>query len=148
MEKQANYKGTDHIGKNGLEQHYEFELHGETGYEEVEIDAGGRALRSLKRIPPVSGNNLSLIDGALPESRMSLTFGNVQWMTVAPLVVRVGWTPAVAGFTSGMAEASSGVNSSVETGAGIGTFEAMGLFSSFRIQAINGPSQTETLENH
>jgi penicillin-binding protein 2 len=60
MEKQANYKGTDHIGKNGLEQHYEFELHGETGYEEVEIDAGGRALRSLKRIPPVSGNNLSL----------------------------------------------------------------------------------------
>jgi penicillin-binding protein 2 len=59
-EKQANYKGTDHIGKTGLEQHYEFELHGETGYEEVEIDAGGRALRSLKRIPPVSGNNLQL----------------------------------------------------------------------------------------
>ena len=59
-EKQANYKGTDHIGKTGLEQHYEFELHGETGYEQVEIDAGGRALRSLKRIPPVSGNNLQL----------------------------------------------------------------------------------------
>ncbi len=59
-ERQANYKGTDHIGKNGLEQHYEFELHGETGYEQVEIDAGGRALRSLKRIPPVSGNNLQL----------------------------------------------------------------------------------------
>lgn len=60
VEKQANYKGTDHIGKNGLEQRYELELHGETGYEEVEIDAGGRALRSLKRIPPVSGNNLAL----------------------------------------------------------------------------------------
>ena len=59
-EKLANYKGTDHIGKTGLEQHYEFELHGETGYEQVEIDAGGRALRSLKRIPPVSGNNLQL----------------------------------------------------------------------------------------
>lgn len=59
-EKQANYKGTDHIGKTGLEQHYEFELHGETGYEQVEIDAGGRALRSLKRIPPVSGNSLQL----------------------------------------------------------------------------------------
>jgi penicillin-binding protein 2 len=56
----ANYKGTDHAGKTGLEQHYEFELHGETGYEEVEIDAGGRAIRSLKRIPPVSGNNLEL----------------------------------------------------------------------------------------
>ena len=59
-EQEANYKGTDHIGKTGLEQHYEFELHGQTGYEEVEIDAGGRALRSLKRIPPVSGNNLAL----------------------------------------------------------------------------------------
>ncbi len=59
-DKQANYKGTDHMGKTGLEQHYEFELHGETGYEEVEIDSGGRALRSLKRIPPVSGNNLQL----------------------------------------------------------------------------------------
>ncbi len=59
-EKLPNYKGTDHIGKTGLEQHYEFELHGETGYEQVEIDAGGRALRSLKRIPPVSGNNLQL----------------------------------------------------------------------------------------
>ncbi|MDD2744355.1 MAG: penicillin-binding protein 2 [Rhodocyclaceae bacterium] len=59
-EAQANYKGTDHIGKTGLEQRYEFELHGQTGYEEVEIDAGGRAVRSLKRIPPVSGNNLQL----------------------------------------------------------------------------------------
>ena len=67
-EQQANYKGTDHIGKTGLEQHYEFELHGETGYEEVEIDSGGRALRSLKRIPPVSGNNLQLtLDSRLQE---------------------------------------------------------------------------------
>ena len=66
--RQANYRGTDHIGKIGLEQHYEFELHGETGYEEVEIDSGGRALRSLKRIPPVSGNNLQLtIDARLQE---------------------------------------------------------------------------------
>lgn len=67
-DKQANYKGTDHIGKTGLEQYYEFELHGETGYEEVEIDSGGRALRSLKRIPPVSGNNLQLtLDSRLQE---------------------------------------------------------------------------------
>jgi len=68
VEQTANYKGTDHIGKTGLEQHYEFELHGQTGYEEVEIDAGGRALRSLKRIPPVSGNNLQLsLDARLQE---------------------------------------------------------------------------------
>ena len=67
-EQLSNYKGTDHVGKTGLEQHYEFELHGETGYEEVEIDAGGRAVRSLKRIPPVSGNNLQLtLDAKLQE---------------------------------------------------------------------------------
>ena len=59
-EQEANYKGTDHIGKTGLEQKYEFQLHGETGYEEVEIDAGGRAVRSLSRTAPVSGNNLTL----------------------------------------------------------------------------------------
>ena len=59
-EQTNNYKGTDHIGKSGLEQKYEFQLHGETGYEQVEIDAGGRAVRSLSRTPPVPGNNLSL----------------------------------------------------------------------------------------
>ncbi len=52
----ANYKGTDHIGKTGLEQHYEIELHGNTGYEQVEINAGGRAVRSLNAIPPGLGN--------------------------------------------------------------------------------------------
>jgi penicillin-binding protein 2 len=56
----ANYKGTDHMGKTGLEQKYEFQLHGETGYEQVEIDSAGRAVRSLSRSAPVSGNNLSL----------------------------------------------------------------------------------------
>ena len=56
----ANYKGTDHIGKTGLEKSYEFHLHGETGYEKVEIDAGGRAVRSLSRTPPTPGNNLTL----------------------------------------------------------------------------------------
>jgi len=59
-DQEANYRGTDHIGKTGLEKSYEFQLHGETGYEEVEIDAGGRAVRSLSRTPPVSGNNLTL----------------------------------------------------------------------------------------
>ena len=56
----ANYKGAEHIGKTGLEKSYEFHLHGETGYEKVEIDAGGRAVRSLSRTPPTPGNNLTL----------------------------------------------------------------------------------------
>jgi len=56
----ANYKGTDHIGKTGLEQSYESELHGITGYEQVEVDSGGRGVRSLSRTSPTSGNNLVL----------------------------------------------------------------------------------------
>jgi penicillin-binding protein 2 len=59
-EQEANYKGTDHMGKTGLEQKYEFQLHGETGYEQVEIDSAGRAVRSLSRSAPVPGNNLTL----------------------------------------------------------------------------------------
>lgn len=54
----TNYKGTDHIGKLGIEGAYERELHGTTGSEQVEIDAGGRAIRSLSRAEPQSGNNL------------------------------------------------------------------------------------------
>jgi len=82
-EKQANYKGTDHVGKTGLEQHYEFELHGETGYEEVEIDAGGRAVRSLKRIPPVSGNNLALTLDAKLQEITEQAFGDRKGALVA-----------------------------------------------------------------
>ena len=54
----TNYKGTDHIGKLGIEGAYERELHGVTGSERVEIDAGGRAIRALSRSEPLSGNNL------------------------------------------------------------------------------------------
>ena len=56
----ANYKGSDYIGKVGLEASYERELHGTTGVEEVEVDANGRAVRTLSRRPPTSGNNLKL----------------------------------------------------------------------------------------
>jgi penicillin-binding protein 2 len=83
VEKVSAYKGTEHIGKNGLEQHYEFELHGETGYEEVEIDAGGRAVRSLKRIPPVSGNNLSLTLNAKLQEITEQAFGDRKGALVA-----------------------------------------------------------------
>lgn len=55
-----NYRGTEHIGKAGVEQSYERELHGQTGFEQMEVDAGGRAVRSLNRIQPVDGNNLYL----------------------------------------------------------------------------------------
>jgi penicillin-binding protein 2 len=56
----ANYRGSDHIGKLGLEAEYEDRLHGVTGFEQVEVDAGGRAVRTLSRTPPRSGDNLVL----------------------------------------------------------------------------------------
>ncbi len=56
----ANYVGTDYIGKIGIEQSYERELHGTTGMEEVEITAGGRAVRTLSHTPATPGNNLIL----------------------------------------------------------------------------------------
>jgi len=56
----ANYKGSDYIGKIGIELSYERELHGTTGVEEVEVDAGGRAVRTLSRVAPSSGNDLIL----------------------------------------------------------------------------------------
>lgn len=56
----ANYKGTSYIGKDGLEKSYEQQLHGNTGYEEIEIAASGRAVRSMSHVSAMPGNNLIL----------------------------------------------------------------------------------------
>ncbi|HEY8354524.1 MAG TPA: penicillin-binding protein 2 [Methylophilaceae bacterium] len=62
----SNYKGSDHIGKTGLEQYYESVLHGKTGFRQVEIDSHGHAVRVLSSTPPVPGDNLILsIDSKL-----------------------------------------------------------------------------------
>jgi len=79
----ANYKGTDHIGKTGLEQKYEFQLHGETGYEEIEIDAGGQAVRNVSRTAPVSGNNLTLTLDAKLQEITEKAFGDRRGALVA-----------------------------------------------------------------
>ncbi|SAL30442.1 penicillin-binding protein 2 [Caballeronia humi] len=55
-----NYKGTDYTGKIGVEQSYETELHGLTGFEEVEVTAGGRPVRTMSRTQATPGNNLVL----------------------------------------------------------------------------------------
>jgi len=58
--REQNYKGSVHIGKTGLEQSYETLLHGRTGFDQMETDASGRAVRMLSRIPPVPGKDLRL----------------------------------------------------------------------------------------
>ena len=55
-EDQANYRGTEYIGKLGVEQSFETQLHGITGVERMETSAGGRAVRKLSSTPSTPGN--------------------------------------------------------------------------------------------
>jgi penicillin-binding protein 2 len=56
----GNYRGTEYIGKLGVEQRYERELHGITGVNRVETSAGGRATRSLSSDLATPGQNVVL----------------------------------------------------------------------------------------
>ena len=56
----AEYSGTHHIGKVGIEQSYENELHGKAGYIEEETNAQSRAVNTLNEVQPESGANLYL----------------------------------------------------------------------------------------
>jgi penicillin-binding protein 2 len=56
----GNYRGTDIIGKKGIEKTYEAVLHGKTGFEEVEVTARGKPVRRLRKLDPIPGSNLVL----------------------------------------------------------------------------------------
>jgi penicillin-binding protein 2 len=79
----ANYKGSDYIGKVGVELAYERDLHGTTGWEEVEVDAGGRAVRTLSRTPPISGSNLKLALDIRLQQAAEQAFGDRRGALVA-----------------------------------------------------------------
>jgi penicillin-binding protein 2 len=66
----GDYAGTTHVGKTGIERYYEDRLHGEVGYEKVEVNADHRPLRVLPdRLAPKPGQNLYLtIDAHLQEA--------------------------------------------------------------------------------
>jgi len=65
----VEYRGTQSIGKTGIERFYEAQLHGHVGYEEVETNAQGRVLRVLKHTDPVPGKNIVLsLDVKLQEA--------------------------------------------------------------------------------
>src|SRR3546814_1213815 len=53
-------RGTDVIGKKGIEKSWEEQLHGKTGVEEVEVTASGRPVRTLRRTDPVPGADIML----------------------------------------------------------------------------------------
>ncbi|MEY3468313.1 MAG: penicillin-binding protein 2 [Betaproteobacteria bacterium] len=56
----GNYRGTEYIGKLGVEQSYEHQLHGTTGVQEMETSAGGRAVRRLNSSQSIPGNSVVL----------------------------------------------------------------------------------------
>ena len=98
----ANYNGTEHIGKEGVEKKYESHLHGTTGYEQVERSAGGRAIRTLSRTAPVPGSNLILsldielqkiIEEAFGENRGALVAIEPATGDVLAYVSRPGFDP-------------------------------------------------------
>ena len=98
----ANYRGTDHIGKEGLEKSYEQQLHGRTGYEEVEVSAGGRAIRTLSRKPATPGDNLILsidielqkvVEDAFGERRGALVAIEPETGDILAYVSRPGFDP-------------------------------------------------------
>ena len=82
-EEQANYKGTDVIGKLGLEQAYEKPLHGTTGFEQVETTAGGRSVRRLQSNPPTPGHKLVLSVDARLQHLVEQMFGDRRGALVA-----------------------------------------------------------------
>lgn len=62
----AAYKGTEYIGKLGIEAKYEQDLLGKVGFEQIETNAHGQRIRTLDRNPPVSGEDIYLnIDAEL-----------------------------------------------------------------------------------
>ncbi len=79
----ANYRGTDFIGKSGIEASYQNELHGTTGFEQVEIDAGGRGIRTLSRTASQPGNNVTLTLDLRLQQVAEAAFGDRRGAVVA-----------------------------------------------------------------
>ncbi|WP_374358785.1 penicillin-binding protein 2 [Pseudoduganella danionis] len=109
----ANYNGSDYIGKEGLEKSYEKQLHGVTGYEEVEVTSRGRAIRTLSRKAAVPGNNLILsidielqkvVEEAFGERRGALVAIEPSTGDILAYVSRPGYDPNL--FVDGIDTAS------------------------------------------
>jgi len=56
----SQYRGTHHVGKIGIEKTYESQLHGQTGYAEIETNAQGRAVKTVSSVDPIPGASIYL----------------------------------------------------------------------------------------
>ena len=82
-ENAGNYRGTDFIGKLGVEQSYERQLHGQTGVHEMETSAGGRAVRRLRSSPAIPGNTVVLSIDIKLQKLVEDLYGNRRGAMVA-----------------------------------------------------------------
>lgn len=80
---EANYAGTTHIGKTGIERAYEEELHGTVGYQQVLINAQGRALKVVDQVPPAPGQDLYLTLDVKLQATAEEALGNRRGAVVA-----------------------------------------------------------------
>jgi penicillin-binding protein 2 len=79
----SNYRGTSHVGKNGIEKTYEELLHGKVGLQQVETTAQGRIIRILNRTPPVSGRNIYLTIDSRVQAAAEKAFGDYSGAAIA-----------------------------------------------------------------
>ena len=79
----ANYRGTEVIGKLGAEKSYEQQLHGQTGWEEMETSAGGHAVRKLGSRPATPGNSLQLSIDIKLQKMVEDLYGNRRGVAIA-----------------------------------------------------------------
>jgi penicillin-binding protein 2 len=82
-EEESNYRGTEYIGKLGIEQAYEKRLHGITGVEELETSAGGQAVRRLKSSPATPGDTITLAIDIKLQHLVETMFGDRRGALVA-----------------------------------------------------------------
>ena len=81
--KNINLLGMPYIGKVGVEQSYEQALRGSPGFEQVEITAGGRAVRTLSTSSSTPGKNLVLSIDIKLQSIVEELYGNRRGAFVA-----------------------------------------------------------------
>ncbi len=78
-----DYNGTEYIGKVGVESSYEEYLHGTTGFEQVEITAGGHPVRTLSRSASEPGHNLVLSIDIKLQQLVEKAFGDRRGALIA-----------------------------------------------------------------
>ncbi len=105
----VNYSATQFVGKLAVERFYERSLHGQVGYQQVEIDARGRIREVLAVQPAVAGHNITLhldsqlqlaAERALGERRGAVVAIEPQTGGILALVSRPGYDPNL--FVTGM----------------------------------------------